>query len=335
MLSYPSSERLETGDGNVKNVRYFDELLPDPVSVENLRQWRQRVAESLTKLHAYGDDAFGWCLKHAQKDGRIYHNTLLGLGRHILVYLDCVKVLLEQGCAEGCTPLLRSMLEATLGITHIVEDRHEERALAYQLARIKRRIKKFRMADKGSDEGQRVAAELAGDFLAPDLLDKMPTDVGMRADELERRLMAEKHFDPIVAEWDRLKSPPGGKPKTRDPEWYTLFSGADQIRTWAKKMKFVSLYLFLYKDMSNEAHAGDATGTLMAGEADLRPLRYPHGFHSVVQLTFLWFITSFEKLTTFYDPDLGEQFRRHVIATLHPEFQRLVDKLRKMFEAFP
>src|SRR4051794_38234453 len=132
------------------------------------------------------------------------------------------------------------MLEATLGIAHIVQDRHEERALAYQLARIKRRIKKFRMADTASNEGQKVAAELAGDFLTPDLLDKMPPDVGVWADELERRLTAEKHFDPIVAEWDRLKNPPGGKPKSKDPEWYTLFSGADQIRTWAKKMKFVS-----------------------------------------------------------------------------------------------
>lgn len=318
----------------MNTVPYFDGLLRKPESVESLRQWRRHVAAALDGLLKYGDDAFGWCMSYAEKDGRPHHQSLLGLGRHILVYLDCAKVLLAQGCVEGCTPLLRSMLEATLGITHIAEERHEERGLAYQFARIKRRVKKLRMGDRTSREGQNVAAELVGDVYAPYLLGKLPTDLGTRADEIERRLAAERRFDPIAAEWERLKNPPGGRPRGKDPEWYTLFSGADQIRTWTKRMNFVSVYLFIYKDMSSEAHAGDTVQTLTTSRGMLRPLRYPHDFHGAVQLAFLWFINGFEKLTAFYDPGLGEQFRAYILGTLHPEFVELIGGLRKAFEAY-
>lgn len=226
------------------------------------------------------------------------------------------------------------MLEAMLGIAHIVEDKHEERALAYQFTRIKRRVKKLRMGDRTHKDGQTIQAELVGDVLTPNLLDKMSGDLGKQADDLERRLATEPHFAPIALEWNRLKHPAGGKPRNKDPEWYTLFGGADSLRTWAKRMRCVSLYLFLYKDMSNEAHAGDTLKALRTRHGGLRPLRYPHGLHSVVQLTFLMFITSFERLTTFYDPSLGEQFRRHVLRTLHPKLVKLVGDLKKVFEEF-
>jgi hypothetical protein len=171
-----------------------------------------------------------------------------------------------------------------------------------------------------------------GDIFTPDLLAKMPADLGKRAEELELRLATEPQFAPIILEWNRLKNPPGKKPKSKDPEWYTLFGGADSLRTWTKKLNCVSLYLFLYKDMSNEAHAGDTLEALRTRHGSLRPLRYPHGFHSVVQLTFLMFINSFEKLTSFYDASLGEQFRGHILRTLHPKFLKLVEKLRTVFE---
>ncbi len=317
----------------MKNVPYFDDELA-PESAENTRQWRRVTTEAIKELLEYGDDAYGWCLKHARKDGRDYNATLLGLGRHVLVYMDGVSTMLSQGCVEGCTPLLRSMLEAMLGIAHIVEDKHEERALAYQFARIKRRIKKLRMGDKTHKEGQNIQAELVGDIFTPDLLDKMPSDLGKQADELERRLTTEPQFAPVVLEWNRLKNPHGKKPDRREPEWYTLFGGAASLRMWTKKLKCVSLYLFLYKDMSNEAHAGETLEALCTRHGGLRPLRYPHGFHNIVQLVFLMFINSFEKLTSFYDASLGEQFKKHVLVTLHPNLVKLAGKLRTVFEQF-
>ena len=70
-------------------------------------------------------------------------------------------------------------------------------------------------------------------------------------------------------------------------------------------MNFLAVYLFLYKEILIEANAGDTLRTLITHRGDIHPLRYPHRFHSVVQLAFLWFILSFEKLTSFYDHKLG------------------------------
>ena len=109
-------------------IPYFDSELPD-VTRKNVNEWRQEVSTALDKLIEFWRDMFGVCHDIGLKNQRHEDMVLLGFARHILAYLDCVRVLLGHGCSEGCTPLLRSILEAHLGIAHIVKDRSEERSL--------------------------------------------------------------------------------------------------------------------------------------------------------------------------------------------------------------
>lgn len=314
---------------------YFEDRFSDGgKSKANYRKLCEAASGFLTELLKYGDEAFGHCSKHAQKHTRRVDHTLLALSRHLVAYLDAVNTLLRNGCVDGCDPLLRSMLEAAFGIAYIVEDRHEERALAYQLNRIKRKIKELRRADRTHPDGQQLEAELSSDTFVPGILSKLPEGLSKRADEIERRLNADSDFAPILAEWNLLKHPPGKK-RQPDPEWFTLFGGAKpsrDIRSLAKHLKWLSLYEFLYRDWSNSVHAGDAIDRYSTTDDCIRPLHYPSGYSKTLSLVFAIFINGLEKLAGFYNAEMGQQVRNHAVRVLTPKLTHIADEIQKALQ---
>jgi len=131
----------------MKLLPFFEEHFDDG-SKANYRTICKIASEFLSELLKYSDQVFEFCMNIAAGRNRPADITLRGMVRHNLAYLDGVSVLLGNGCVETCEPLLRSILEATFGIGHIVADKHDERALAYQLARIKKKIKFLHRGDR-------------------------------------------------------------------------------------------------------------------------------------------------------------------------------------------
>ncbi len=311
------------------NTPFFDEGL-DPESLRSYRGLLDTGHDFITGLVRYGNEALEVCSRVAERTPGHVHVTLLALARHHIASMDCVNVLLSRGCVEGCPPLLRSMLESLFGVGHIVQGRHEERALAYQLARIKRRIKELRMADKSHQDGKVLEAELATDQFAAGIIDKMPAGLGARADAIEARMLSEPAFAPILAEWDRLKHPPG-KPKQKDPECFSLFGGGSSVRDLAKRLNWLSLYTFVYKDLSNAVHAANALEAYQDCEAvtRLRPLRHPGGYHKFFRGVYMLFINMTDKLLGFYDPQSQQSFQYHFMHAVQPRFLRVFGDVTK------
>jgi hypothetical protein len=206
----------------------------DDDSKANYRAICKRASEFLGELLKYSDEVFEFCMSIASGRNRPADDTLRGMVRHNMAYLDSVSVLLGSGCVESCEPLLRSILEATLGIGHIVEEKPDERALAYQLARIKRKIKFLQRGDRSHQVGRQLEAELATDEFSPGIHAHLPTDLGARAAKIESDLNAEAKFAPILLEWDRVK-------RQKDPEWYTLFGAARDIRSLAIQTSLIEI----------------------------------------------------------------------------------------------
>ena len=286
--------------------------------------------EFLEKVVRFGNEVIHVCIKKAQGDTRRVHFTLLGLARHQLAYMDSVNVLLGKGCVEACLPLLRSMLESHLGVAHIVQGMHEERALAYELVQIKRRLKALRMVDKTHTDSKQLEAELASDVLFAGILDKMPKDLSVRAAVVEAKL-DNPIFVPILAEWDRLKRP-AGKRKQKDPEWFRLFGGGNNIRELAKNLGSISLYDLMYKELSNSTHAAAALDGFAEVGGDInqiRSLRHPGGYHKPFRGVFMIFLISFDKLLEFYDKQQQEAFRHYMTESVVPEFHLIFDHMKK------
>jgi hypothetical protein len=312
----------------------FEERFSDNgESKANYEHLRARASAFLAKVLKYGDEVFELCAKHAAKQERRTDRVLLSLARHNLAYLDSVNTLLAAGCVDGCDSLLRSILDATFGIAHIVQEKSAERAAAYQVVRMKRHIKHLRRGDRSHPDGQQLERDLATDVFVPGVLNKLPNGLADKAAEHERWMAGQPDLVPILAEWDRLKQPPG-KPKQKDPEWYTLFGGAKDIRGLAKQLRWQSLYDFFYREWSNTAHAGNALDTYATADNCIRPHRYPAGYVKVLGCAFALSINGLEKLASFYDAVMGQQVRDFGVQFLNPEYLRIGDQIDKSLAAF-
>lgn len=327
----------------MEKLPYFEDLLKDQQSVKNYRQMRETVSKFCNDMLSYANETLGWCIERAKESEKTFHTSLIGLGRHNLVYMDCITTLLANGNVEGCQPLLRSMLESMLGIMHIVEKDSENRGLAYRFYRIKQMIKHYQMGDKSHEEGKRIEQEMNNDMYSPKVLDDLSSkNYAATAAEIERQLATDEELQPVLAEWERLTKPSvqthtcksckaqtSKKQKRSNPEWYSLFGTAKTVRDLAKSMNCVSLYLFMYKDMSNHVHAGTALDNLTINES-LRPLRYTKGYDRVLEAYFLMFIQTYWKLAVFFDSNLGDNFERYVKNRFHPELVAIVKSIQRL-----
>jgi hypothetical protein len=304
---------------------YFE----DAIKPEGLDQYRgvmKAASGFLLTCAKYGGEVIELCAGKAQSDPRRVHGPLLGLVRHHVSYLDSISLLVGQGGVEACLPLIRSNLEANLGIAHILHQRHEERALAYQLAKYKRLIKAYRQGDRNHADGQKLQATLVNDDIATDIFDAMTPDLAVAADEIEKKLLADPVFAPILVEWDRLKAKKGGGTKEKDPDWYTLFDGAHSIRELAKQFNLESVYVFVYKTLSDPVHAGNALDGFApsgVGQSILRPLRHPGGLPVVFQQAFILFAFMVNSVLSFYDPASRASFGVYYKNKLRPDFTKL------------
>ena len=309
---------------------HFEEFADTKADVDTLRGMLGVAVDFLQEMVRYGWEILEVCTDRAKTDGRHCHRTILAMARQQLVYADDISVLLRHGCVEGSMVLLRPTLEAYLGIAHICREHHYERALAYEYARVRQMVKKFEIGDKTHTAGQRLAAELAGDVHTPHILDHMPKDLHDKVNAVEWWLNRHPEFVPIIAEWDRIKAASNG---SKEPEWYRLFGGGRTIRDLAKQLGQLSQYVFIYKDLSDTIHAGNALDCWNVDRDDLdarRPLRHPWAAHRVLSGVMSTFVLNNDVLLGFYDTAQQQSFRTFMVASVVPRQKLILDHLKQL-----
>ena len=63
-------------------------------------------------------EAYEHAERAAAKSSEVYHSAIILLTRHVIEYVDGVAILISQGGSQPCLPLLRSALEATMGVMY-------------------------------------------------------------------------------------------------------------------------------------------------------------------------------------------------------------------------
>src|SRR5262245_12912832 len=227
--------------------------------------------------------AVAWDIVHAAaaKTGQEYHSSILALARHVIESVDGISIQVSKGGSYSCQPLLRSALEATLGVMYILEKDTERRALAYSVTHAHKRIKVYNRLDPSTQAGQQFRTLLKNDPFK-EFFNRLPAiDFPKRIANLQS-MLARTEYQPIEAEWQRMKS---AHPRKEDPAWYSLFGGPKNVRELAIHLNWAGLYEILYRIWSDEVHAGNALESIgaMGGEAVWRPIRHPELLQSVVQ----------------------------------------------------
>ena len=279
----------------------FADLLP---SDEN----RNQLAKTCADFAAYVRDCIGLLttaadlVAEASAKGTSYHHgTVYLLARHAIEHLDGISVLVSGGCSQPCQPLLRSALEALLGIYYILEADSERRGLAYQLAHAHKKIKVYQRFDPATEAGRQLRRDIAADP-AGDILDGLPAlDYPTLIAGL-RGMFEQPMFRPLEAEWQRMKA---AHPKKKDPDsWYSLFGGPSNLQALARKVGVPAMYEFLYRTWSNEVHAGSAMEAiaLKDGQSVIRPIRHPDELQTSVSLAGVFSVSLARKIVEVYDP---------------------------------
>lgn len=188
---------------------------------------RRKFEKACTEFSAFFDDcnaclihAFNAAHEAAAKSNEQYHVTILLLVRHVIESLDGVSILVFKGGSHPCQPLLRSALEAVLGILYILEGDTKRRALAYQVAHAHKRIKFHEKLDPTTDAGKDLR-DLLKDDPCLEVFNKLPRVDYPKLIQNLKGMLAAPDFQPIEQEWQTLKK----KRKNKEPEWFNLFGG--------------------------------------------------------------------------------------------------------------
>jgi hypothetical protein len=243
-------------------------------------------------------------ITHADKADSPGDFALLLLVRHLTDSIDGVSILVARGSVQPCEPLLRSGLEAFLGIAYIREGDSGRRGLSFLLAEIHRQLKFYRQCDPDDEVGKQLRTRVTAEAIEG-IIGKVPLKLARKKVAALRADLDDPAMKPVNEEWNRIKaaskrkkSPPCSScgrfdlpGKKGDPEWYSLFGGPKNIEQLADKVKLSNLYQLMYRHWSGQTHAVNTMRNLheVADAILLRPIRHPDGL--VVMLRFSALLT--------------------------------------------
>jgi hypothetical protein len=252
----------------------------------------------------------------AAPTGEVYHSVILMLIRHVIESLDGVAVLVSKSASHSCQPLLRSALEAFLGVVYILEKDTKQRALAYQLAHAHKKINLYNRLDPTTTAGKELRRVLDGDPLEG-FFNALPFLNYPKLIANLQRMFAHPDFQPIEAEWKRLKAL---DKRHRDPAWYSLFGGPRSVRELATHLHMAGMYEFLYRMWSESVHAGMAMEAVgqKGGNTVVRPVRHPEQLQSAVQHAAFFALELAERIVKAYAPAKWPQ--------LHAQYKEKIGK---------
>lgn len=169
------------------------------------------------------------------------------LYRHVIELTDAVEVLLADSCVPPAIPLLRSSLESSLGLEYILSGSPSEfrrRARSWLCVYTHKRLGLYDLVepDREIPRKRRKGESIRGSVKA-----------GVAKANLEKAL-TEPDMEPIEQEYQTICNG-----RRKDPAWYSLFGGPNNLRELAKHLGQEKHYTHLYKFWSTYSHGGDAS----------------------------------------------------------------------------
>jgi hypothetical protein len=254
----------------------FIDQLQDRSKIPRYEATLADLADFVAACSRYLWDAFELTQQRTYPEQQYHHATIILLMRHLVEAVDGVGLLVAKGSAEPCEPLLRSGFEALTSILYILKEDTERRARAYQVRHVHRKIKLYRKFIPTDDVGRALRTDLKDDpFLK--FFDNPGIDWQGKIDGL-KEMLVRPEYAPIQAEWEQVKK------TKKNPNWYSLFGGPNDLRTLCVKIGKGALYEILYREWSEFAHAVGAFDSISEGTGgrfEMQPIRVPKGIEEV------------------------------------------------------
>lgn len=208
----------------------------------------------------------------------------LALHAHVLEMGDGVQELLSRSCANPAMPLLRSMFEAFLQLSFMMDDddEYESRALQWFVCYLHRRIESLDYLDPDTDRGKELQRTLAAENTNIQLPTENVEECRKVVESL-RSVLTVSTVAPIEQMYQELKR---DKKNRRKNTFYELFHG-ENLKSLADHHGYGSYYTVLYRHWTHVAHAGDLHRFLTAkdGKGAFYRLRNPLHYKTVADVS--------------------------------------------------
>lgn len=227
-------------------------------TAEKVTLFLNACADSIQEVVSFGTHVLAWCGE--DKSGRLEHDPIAPIFRHMLELLDGIGVLVRSSSGYPGFNLLRGVLEAFMSMRYILQEDSERRALAYRLLEIHRQIAIEKIATEGTPERAQFIAKMERDDFTKDTFElTVLAGAAESVGEKEAALRSER-FAPIEAEFQAAKKKTG-----RNPAWYSLFGGPPSLEQLANRVGLSLSYELLYRHWSEAVHStGVRSGRILS-----------------------------------------------------------------------
>jgi hypothetical protein len=269
-------------------------------------------ANVLERCLEYSNEVFDWCIENPI--GPEIDTTTLLLFRHILEMIDSIPILIREGCTEPATPILRSALEAVLGLEYILTKDTKIRSLAYQVSYIRKTIKIHRKF-----------SSLRPDDNLYRYVSRYPSYDPIKAIQHYEELLKKQEYKDVDNEWKKTKAR-----LNREPNWYSLFHGPRNLKELAEVLNREDWYEILYRYWSSTTHAIDPFKNLVLIKDKTAGIKgFRSGEHSatITSLSIGFLLKSCLKMIDLYVPSKKIIFSTWYLQHLSEDYLKLNDSL--------
>ena len=290
------------------SIVQFKELTPSPTTL-------------LQEVVNYATNTFVRCLSYAEGEENI-HLAPLALYRHILELTDGTEVLVSNAAPSASIPLLRSAFEALLALEFILEDNthYELRSLAWLAGYVRRTIRTYRSLLTKTDEGKEFIIAIKEDKTVRTFPLPPESEISKAIQNLDQ-LLSREQFCAIVAEFNSYK---------RDPPWYSLFHGPENLRKLASRLRRTAQYDVLYRQWSMSAHAHNFRPFIAnaeSGQPAIRGLRDLAMTHEVTTFAVTFIIDATRLLINKFHP--GEAWGNWYFREVRDSYTQIAGAFRQ------
>lgn len=240
------------------------------------------------------------------------------LFRHVIDMTDGISHLSRVGHGDGCIMLLRSLLEAYWYIGYILEKDTVQRSRSLYYKKLVHNSKWMKRSQQNSDANTEFVNNLKKSSIEFDASRLFGAYDSSKLDEV-LKLMESNAYSDIAIEYKAAKKRNG-----REPQWYSLFGGPNNIRDLAYGLGDAWLYELVYTTTSNSIHPVDSVEDLsncpLSGPA-IRRLRFPGGIDRRASMACILLITISRRVVEHIAPSFAHDLACIYVAS----YQKYVD----------
>ena len=298
-----------------------DPFIPRQIEDKELEKILNAFSWGLDKAVDFGSKVIKWDIETARgQDDNLPITLSL---RHFIELIDGASILIKKASVDPAKLLLRGALETYFGLEYIFEKDTQQRCMSFLVWHAHKKLKTYNRLDTSTQQGKQLEqaiqkSESLSDFSIPTI-----PRLAEAIENLEN-LLRLPLYQQVEAEYQRLINQ-----GEKNPAWYRLFNGPNNVDELAKRLNQQAFYEFLYRDWSGPTHGTDILqGKIFRNErntVDFVQIRYPKDAQSVTSWGLTLSIRMFQTFVNHRLPDKKDELKTWYL-TIRELYQRVTSK---------